>query len=58
VLGVPKARPLTMPKLQSIKTKIRRRFAITHLAVNIPNEDAIRQEQLKLVIKHVYERRP
>jgi hypothetical protein len=32
------------------------RFASTHLAVNIPNEDAIRQEQIKLVINHVYER--
>ena len=36
VLGIPKARPLTMLKLQSIKTQGFAWFASTHLAVNIP----------------------
>jgi hypothetical protein len=55
-LGIPKARPLTMLKLMSIKTRGFAWFASTHLAVNIPNEEAIRQKQIKLVIKHVEER--
>jgi len=53
VLGITKARPLTMLKLQSIKTQGFAWFASTHLAVNIPNEEAIRQKQIKLVIQHV-----
>ena len=56
VLGFPKARPLTMLKLQSIKTQGFAWFASTHLAVNIPNEEAIRRKQIKLVIQHVEER--
>jgi len=56
VLGIPKARPLTMLKLQSIKTQGFTWFASTHLAVNIPNEEAIRQKQIRLVIQHVQER--
>jgi len=56
VLGVSKARPLTMLKLRSIKTEGFAWFASTHLAVNIPNEETIRQEQIKLVIRHVQER--
>jgi Endonuclease/Exonuclease/phosphatase family len=56
VLGMAKARPLTMLKLQSIKTQGFTWFASTHLSVNIPNEEAIRQKQIKLVIQHVEER--
>ena len=57
VMGIPKARPLTMLKLQSIKTQGFAWYASTHLSVNIPNEEAIRQRQIKLVIQHVEERR-
>src|SRR4029453_13503071 len=55
-MGTTRARPLTMLKLQSIKTKGFAWFASTHLAVNIPNEEAIRQKQIKLVIQHVEDR--
>jgi hypothetical protein len=55
-LGIPKARPLTMVKLMSIKTRGFAWFASTHLVVNIPDEEAIRRRQIKLVIKHVEER--
>jgi endonuclease/exonuclease/phosphatase family metal-dependent hydrolase len=44
-----------MLKLQSIKTQGFARFASTHLAVNIPNEEAIRQKQIKLVSQHFEE---
>jgi endonuclease/exonuclease/phosphatase family metal-dependent hydrolase len=47
VLGVTKQRPITMLKVQSIKTGEFTWFVDTHLAVNIPNEEAIRQQQMK-----------
>gem|GEM_PF-2211814 len=55
-LGISKARPLTMLKLMSIKTRGFAWFVSTHLVVNIANEEAIRQRQIKLVIKHLEER--
>ena len=55
-LGIPKARPFTMLKLMSIKTQGFAWFASTHLVVNIPNEEAIRQQQIRLVINHVAQR--
>ena len=56
IMGITKSRPLTMLKLQSIKTQGFAWFASTHLAVNIPNEESIRQKQIKLVIQHVEDR--
>jgi endonuclease/exonuclease/phosphatase family metal-dependent hydrolase len=50
VLGVTRQRPITMLKLQSIKTGEFAWFVDTHLAVNILNEEAIRQQQMKQAI--------
>ena len=56
VMGVTKQRPITMLKLQSIKTGEFTWFVDTHLAVNIPNEEAIRQEQITLAITLIEQR--
>jgi hypothetical protein len=57
ILGFNKQRPITMLKLQSIKTGEFTWFVDTHLAVNIPNEEAIRQQQMKQAIALI-EHRP
>jgi hypothetical protein len=45
-LGLTRQRPITMLKLQSIKTGEFAWFVDTHLVVNIPDEEAIRQQQI------------
>jgi hypothetical protein len=56
VLGITKQRPITMLKLQSIKTGEFAWFVDTHLAVNIPNEEIIRQQQMTQAITLIEQR--
>ena len=49
-MGITRQRPITMLKLQSIKTGEFAWFVDTHLAVNIPNEEAIREQQIRHAI--------
>jgi hypothetical protein len=56
VMGMTKQRPITMLKLQSIKTSEFAWFVDTHLAVKIPNEEAIRQQQIRLAITLIEQR--
>jgi endonuclease/exonuclease/phosphatase family metal-dependent hydrolase len=56
VMGVTRSRPITMLKLQSIKTSGFAWFVDTHLAVNIPNEEAVRQQQIRRAITLIEQR--
>jgi len=56
VLGITKQRPITMLKLQSIKTGEFAWSVDTHLAVNIPNEEMIRQQQMTQAITLIEQR--
>jgi hypothetical protein len=56
VMGIIKSRLITLLKLQSIKTDGFGWFVDTHLAVNIPNEEAIRQQQIRRAITLIEQR--
>ena len=55
-MGINRQRPITMLKLQSIKTSESAWFVDTHLVVNIPNEEAMREQQTRLAISLIEQR--
>jgi hypothetical protein len=55
-LGLTRQRPITMLKLQSIKTGEFAWFVDTHLVVNIPDEEPFRQQQIRHAITLIEQR--